>query len=292
MELNNLQERLKSMQSRFTPEYLKQLARQAYDDDRAYPENFSNWYPQILDFGKFKHAKVISNQVFTFEESEKLKATDQYSKVDWNELEQILKPTLDKLKPYELYNIKNGCFSNKFDFTTCMTLKSNLVQNFWKINYQSALFETGGDTEIVVREHLLSNLSTTLTIYNGMPLRTEIRAFYNMDTSALEYMVDYWDYDYCYKNLHTMTDKVVFNRFHTLEHNCNILKYMNYIKENINTLKFGDKLTGVWSIDFMEYNNDLYLIDMARGFRSAYWDIDKLSSATKNKILADKEVEK
>lgn len=274
---NDLIEKLKSIQLKFTPEYLNQLAKQAYDDDRAYPENFSNWYPQILDFGKFKHAKVISNQVFTFEESQKLKAIDDYSKVDWSELEQILKPTLDKLEPNKIYNIKNGCFSNKFDFSTCTTYKHNLVENFWKINYDSALFETGGDTEIVVREHLSSDLNKTLTIYNGMPLRTEIRIFYNMDTKKIEYMVDYWDYDYCYKNLHTMTDKVIFNRFHNLEHNCNILKYENIIKENINTLKFSNKLTGIWSIDFMEYDNDLYLIDMARGFRSAYWDPDLIS---------------
>lgn len=273
----DLIQKLKSIQLRFTPEYLKQLAKQAYDDDRAYPENFSNWYPQILDFGKFKHAKVISNQVFTFEESQKLKATDMYSEVDWNELKQILKPTLDKLEPNKIYNIKNGCFSNKFDFSTCTTYKHNLVENFWKINYESALFETGGDTEIVVREHLSSDLNKTLTIYNGMPLRTEIRIFYNMDTKKIEYLVDYWDYDYCYKNLHTMTDKVVFNRFHNLEHNCNVLKYMNYIKENINTLKFSNKLTGIWSIDFMEYNDNVYLIDMARGFRSAYWDPDLIS---------------
>lgn len=273
----DLIQKLKSIQLRFTPEYLKQLAKQAYDDDRAYPENFSNWYSQILDFGKFKHAKVISNQVFTFEESQKLKATDMYSEVDWNELEQILKPTLDKLEPNKIYNIKNGCFSNKFDFSTCTTYKHNLVENFWKINYESALFETGGDTEIVVREHLSSDLNKTLTIYNGMPLRTEIRIFYNMDTKKIEYLVDYWDYDYCYKNLHTMTDKVVFNRFHNLEHNCNVLKYMNYIKENINTLKFSNKLTGIWSIDFMEYNDNVYLIDMARGFRSAYWDPDLIS---------------
>ena len=60
------------------------------------------------------------------------------------------------------------------------------------------------------------------------------------------------------------------------------------VKDNIHTLKFDDGLRGVWSIDFMcvddikEYQG-LWLIDMARGFRIAYWNIDKLKLETKIK---------
>ena len=36
------------------------------------------------------------------------------------------------------------------------------------------------------------------------------------------------------------------------------------------------------------WTNKIYLIDMARGFRSAYWDINKLSSLTREKLLQEK----
>lgn len=50
---------------KFTPEYMRQLSKKAYKEDREYPENFSNWYPHIKSFGNFAHADVISNQILT-----------------------------------------------------------------------------------------------------------------------------------------------------------------------------------------------------------------------------------
>ena len=44
-------------------------------------------------------------------------------------------------------------------------------------------------------------------------------------------------------------------------------------------------MKGVWSIDILKEGNEYYLIDMARGFRSSYWNINKLSEETRNKIL-------
>ena len=48
------------------------------------------------------------------------------------------------------------------------------------------------------------------------------------------------------------------------------------ISKNIDTLKI-EGLEGIWSIDFLweEKSNNIYLIDMARGFKSAYWDEKK-----------------
>lgn len=259
-----------------TPEYLDQCAHKSYELDRACPENFSNWYPRILDFGKFKHSEIISNQIFTFEEVEILHKTDIIEKVNWDEIKLILKPTLDKLNYNDIYNIKNGCFSNKFDFATCTTTKFELPVKFWQIDYMSCLFETSGFTELVVRSQIPFDKSKELTIYNGMPLREELRVFYNMDTKQIEYIVDYWDYDYCYPNLTCLNDKIAFNNFHNIEHNIKMLKYEQYIKDNINSLQFDSCLKGIWSIDFMAYQDELYLIDMARGFRSAYWNINKI----------------
>ena len=207
------------------------------------------------------------------------------------------------MNKHELYNIKNGCFSNKFDFQTCIATKDTLAQQLWKINYASALYDTGGKTELVVRQYIPYNENKTPTIYNGMPLREEIRVFYNMDTKQIEYITDYWNYFYCYENIHNISDKIIFNWFHNQygessnnrqENHLDILdRVVSQIQDNIHTLKFDDKLKGIWSIDFMYVNdmvdkwNGIYLIDMARGFRSAYWDIDKLKQETREAILND-----
>lgn len=285
MSMEQFKFNLDKWSERFTPEYLEQLSKNSYNQDRAYPENFSNWYYHIIDFGAFKTPKVESLQVFTWEETELICKDDFFDNVNWNVVENILKPTLDKLNPHKYYHIKNGAFSNKFDFSTCVTTKKDLAKNFWKIQYQSALFDTGGYTELVVRELIPSNIYEIPTIYNGMPLREEIRVFYNMNTNKIEYMVDYWDYKYCREHINEKTDQIVFDWFHnqlggrTENHQDLVYEICQKIQSNIDTLKFDGVLDGIWSIDFMYVNetSDIYLIDMARGNRSAYWDIDKCS---------------
>ena len=170
-------------------------------------------------------------------------------------------------------------------------VKLDNEQGYHKINYESVMFGTGGQTELVVRELLPYNSTQTPTIYNGMPLREELRVFYNMDTRQIEYFNDYWDYDYCIKNLSNKTDEIVFKWFHNKLrgrhdqhiHEINVMK--DKIKERIDTLKI-EGLSGIWSIDFMlikdmDNLNGIWLIDMARGFKSAFWNPHRLKPETK-----------
>ena len=76
-----------------TPDFFKEIAENHYKEDREYPENFSNWYKHILDFGKFSHTDIISNQIFTFDETQEMQKTDDIEKVDWDKINEILKPT-------------------------------------------------------------------------------------------------------------------------------------------------------------------------------------------------------
>lgn len=282
---------MKDVQTKLSTINFEELAKKSYNEDRNYPENFSNWYPYIEDFGIFSHVDIINNQIFTFEEVEAFQEVDTIEKVNWDKLNKVLKPTLDKMNPNTIYNIKNGCFSNKFNFETCLVTKNNLAQQLWKINYESHMFETGGHTELVVREYIPYNKAHNMTIYNGMPLRTEVRVFYNMDTKEIEYATDYWNYEYCKDNIYCLNDKMIFDIFHNQigsDRNITTCHWIEYedvlekIKLNISSLKFNDKLRGIWSIDFMyvKETDKIYLIDMARGFRSAYWDIDKLLPET------------
>lgn len=279
---------LNEMVKQYTPEYLKELSKKHYKEDRECPECFSNWYSHIIDFGYFKHSNIVANQIFTFEETEVIHETDDINKVNWNKINEILKLTLDKMERGKIYNIKNGCFSNKYDFSTCLATKDNLAKQLWKINYISCMYDTGGETELVVRELIPYCKEETPVIYNGMPLREEVRVFYNFDKKKIEYIVDYWDYDYCYKNLDNISDKIVFNWFHNKTagrnegHKLKLENIKTTICEKINTLKFDDKLKGIWSIDFLNEEHNLYLVDMARGFRSAYWDESKIKEREEN----------
>ena len=291
---------IENFMKKLTPEYLKELEKTCYEDDRKYPENFSNWYSCIKSFGNFRHSKIIANQIFTLEEVNLMQKEDRIKNINWEDWYPILKPTLEKMNPNQLYSIKNGCFSNKFDFQTCITTKDNLAENLFKINYESAMLETGGYTELVVRELIPYDNLKVPTIYNGMPLREEIRVFYNMDTKEIEYFNDYWDYEYCINNLPNKNDQIIFNWFHNKlrtrheqhTHEINVIK--DQIKKNIHTLKI-EGLTGIWSIDFMlvrdnpKYNG-LWLIDMARAFRSAYWNPSRLKPETR-KLLNNKNKE-
>ena len=145
------------------------------------------------------------------------------------------------------------------------------------------MYDTGGYTELVVRELIPYNYQKTPTIYNGMPLRNELRIFYNIDKKKIEYSINYWDFNYCYNNIYNLTDKIIFKWFHSQKDiKNNYLYLLQYVHQYIDTLKFDEYLTGIWSMDFMLCNDSedydgIYLIDMARGFRSAYWDPDKIN---------------
>ena len=263
----------------------EQLKLDDYNRDREYPENWSNWYPYILDFGKFSTVDIVSNQILTLEET-KLFEEECYERINFEKINDILKPTLDKMDSLKIYNIKNGCFSDKFNFDVSLVTKDTLAEKLWRLNYDSHLYDTGGYTEIVVREIIPNSLSEkdNLFIYHGMPLREEIRVFYDMDKKEIKYWVDYWDYEYCAKNIYNKNDRIIFDYFHNKIGNREVnhfdeLHYIwDRIQADISSLKFDKALTGVWSIDFLynKYDDNIYLIDMARGFRSAYFDNNKI----------------
>ena len=302
INMEELTQRIKQdLEKKFTPENMKRIAKEMYEEDRQKPENFSNWYPYIKKFGNFRRAEIVSNQILTFEETEVFKKTDVISKVNWEEIKQILKPTLDQMENNKLYSLKNGCFSDKFNNEIAIVSKADLPEKLWKLNYDSALLETGGFTEVVVRELIPHDYTKTPTIYNGLPLREEMRVFYNLDTKEIEYMEDYWKLDYCEESISNKTDAIVFKWFHNKlrgrhdqhTHIINVLK--ERIKRDINTIQFDSKLTGIWSIDFMYVTdspkyNGLWLVDMARGERSAYWNPARLKPETR-KLLNNKNKE-
>lgn len=189
--------------------------------------------------------------------------------------------------------IKNGAFSNKFDFSSCMNISSNYLQltaNIIDINYQSFCLDTGGNTELIARKFIDYNSAKTPCIYNGMPLRTEVRVFYDFDIKKALYAVNYWDWDYCYSSIcRNATDKIVYENYYGVIRK----NYKEVVDDVIKCAELGlmdvDGLSGVWSVDFMVTKNrdgskTTYLIDMAQGTCSAYWDESKIKAAYEKEL--------
>lgn len=246
-----------------------------YNDLKQDVNNVSYWFPKVADCG-IKVPKTFVKEI-PVELFGHLFIDHPEEDIDciYNWVKNELMPSIpDDLRG--LIFIKNGAFSNKFDFSTC-SIRCNaldIARSIAEINYASLMFDTGGNTEIVIREQIPYNKANTPTIYNGMPLRNEYRVFYDFDNHKALYIVNYWDYDYCNESIsRNYTDKIIYNHVydslnkHFLVNQGRVMKMVDVKMKDV------EGLSGIWSIDLLEDDNkELWLIDMAIGNRSAYWD--------------------
>lgn len=246
-----------------------------YNHLKENTNNISFWYPKIKDCGI-----LTPNTFITDIPEEVLKACfmegNQQRCIDtvYNWVRDVLMPAI----PQELRGllfVKNGAYSNKFDFhTACARYNAlEIARSIIEINYASLMFETGGNTEIAIRERIMHYEDIVPCIYNGMPLQNEYRVFFNFDTKKALYVVNYWDWDYCHDSIsRNISDKIIYEaHYGRLEehYKANKDKIMQYVEDHMQNVT---GLEGIWSVDIMEANDQLWLIDMAIGHRSAYWN--------------------
>jgi len=133
--------------------------------------------------------------------------------------------------------------------------------------YTSMLVGAGNTNEVVFREFLVDE-ENRLTIYDGMPLHTEYRVFYDFDTHKVVGVSNYWHPDVMKGNLKGEDD----THYEAEKENI-VADYETHksfvIKEVQKWMKGVTNLKGKWSIDVMKNANTFYLIDMARMERSA-----------------------
>lgn len=203
--------------------------------------------------------------------------------------EQIIQFAKDQIMPkvkeagiYPGIFMKNGNFSDKYQFNLCTPGPDEveMAMNLIRMNYDALCFDADGITEVCVRELIPYNAKTTPCIYHGMPLRPEFRVFYDFDRHQPLYVVNYWNWDYCHDAIcRDYTDKIVYEAYYP-----KLLEQYNQYKDSVikmvaADMKFVSDLKGIWSIDIMlcepqEYQKEyegFWLIDMAVGYRSAYW---------------------
>ena len=236
---------------------------------RRDPNNLSYWYPKVKDAGILTPKTIIlsvpDDTVFSFfreeeGDDERLKAFVHCS----------VMPAIHKIggTPF----LKNGCFSNKFEFGDCTPnelSEEKILESFIKINMASACVGAEGYTEFIVRDRIPAPADAP-RIYGGMPLQTEFRVFYDFDAKRPLYCVNYWDHDYCIGGLHgkdvdvfeAATPEIlnVYQRF--------VSEILLLCRKKLCNVK---GLKGVWSVDILlDHNYIPWLIDMAVANKSAY----------------------
>ena len=248
-----------------------------YNDLKQDVHNVSYWFPKVENCG-IKVPKTFVKEI-PVELFGHLFIDHPKEDIDciYNWVKDELIPNIpDELRG--LIFIKNGAFSNKFDFNTC-SIRCNpleITRSIAEINYASLMFDTGGNTEIVIRERIPYNEQKTMTIYNGMPLRNEYRVFYDFDNRKALYVVNYWDWNYCHDSIsRNATDKLVYEKVYNELHVHYLFTHERVLKLVEDHMQNVD-LSGIWSVDILEdEQNDFWLIDMALGHRSAYWNPEK-----------------
>ena len=194
------------------------------------------------------------------------------------------------------YFIKTGTYSSKFDFRNAKISDSKEIHEIGEyllfIHWQAlqmAHFDLSGrnqpviygvstTTEWVVRE-FIPDIENNLTIYHGLPLRTEYRVFVDFDTNKVIGIHPYWDPNVMEKKFSQNIDNDIDAKHDYITYLSNkdslmnryeankdtVISHLDNILDNIN-------LHGQWSIDIMQNGNDFYIIDMALAEYSAFYD--------------------
>ena len=256
---------------------------------RMNPNNFSFWFPAVVclrDNGIYIPKSLIFDipddvYIAFFRERD-----NDYARINlW--LYDIMQR--DDVKQYfggkDIF-VKNGCFSNKFEFgNSCHFLPDDTVKTMTdkvsNLMYLSIMLETKGYFELVFREWIEPKPDTP-TIYGGMPLRPEIRLFYDFKNKKPLYSVNYWDWDYCHEAIgRNPEDYEVYEKAYPELDKLLTEHWAKYRQKVFDALADCDLHVGIWSVDFILEEERIILIDMALGKDSAYWDEERIKTTDK-----------
>lgn len=237
------------------------------------PNNLSFWFPKVKDHGiavPETHIIPVPKNImdaFFLERKEDRELISGF-------VDKEVMPVVNGLKTLPF--IKNGCFSNKFEFNTCCPADKDpetIKRCVTEIQYGSLCLDTMGNSEIVVRERIPSPPDMP-TIYGGLPLNTEFRVFYDFDHKTPLYVANYWDKGYCLEAIsrHEPDRKAYMTRYPSLEadYRASALDVLIRVGEAMREV---EGLEGAWSVDILkDSEGKFWLIDMALAKMSAYWD--------------------
>lgn len=189
-----------------------------------------------------------------------------------------------------VYFIKTGTFSSKFEFANAKCTEPTEMGEYFQVITNTAMSIGAGDSvELVVREYI-EDVDDSPTIYHGMPLRCEARAFIDLEGDAprLLGVVPYWHPSVMRRALamaeempwmsHVHGDAAAYaERMPWLEARFDellprIVSGLEKLLPELDNQGLGE-LYGQWSIDIMAVGDDLWLIDMATMHTSALAEV-------------------
>ena len=263
------------------------------------PNSMGNWLPYIT-------AAVDNEGFFKIPATKIIKLPISLLQLTRQEYMSLSKTTFDIVNEYcynafgleddKEYFIKTGTYSSKFDFRNARVSSAKEIHELgeyllfihWQAlqmahydlsgRKQPSIYGVSTTTEWVVRE-FIPDIENNLTIYHGLPLRTEYRAFVDFDTKQVLGIHSYWDPDVMEKNFAKKLDTDIDAKHDYITYIANkdglMARYeanKDTVIEHLASILPDINLHGQWSIDIMQNGKDFYIIDMAIAERSAFYE--------------------
>ena len=261
------------------------------------PNTMGNWLPKIAD-------SIITEGFFKIPKTTIIKVPLPILQLTRLQYETLTRTTLDIVDEFcqkifgldtsKDYFIKTGTFSSKYDFRNAHVSGEKEVKELGEyllfIQNQAtmmagslngaSIYGMSTTNEWVVRE-FIHDTENNPCIYKGLPLHTEYRVFVDFDTEEILGISPYWRADIMkqrfghssdYTSPHNIHDYAIYS-VHEETLNQRYFAHKDDITDHIRELIHDvDQLTGQWSIDIMQNENDFWLIDMALAKDSALND--------------------
>lgn len=259
----------------------KQFYAEITEKEKNNPNVYSHWISKI---DKSKLAMNIGDYqtIHLPEDILELLLTDgNLTEAEENKINTFMLDSLKENTPLPLF-MKNGLFSNKFQFDNCIiTHHCQFAKKLKQIYYAGMCYGVDFTTEVVLREVI--PISTSHYIYDSMPLNLEYRFFVDIDKKEIFDVLDYWHPSI--KERLSEKQKISFD-LGKKEQGSKFEKYKDRIKEELQKSLENNvfNLTGIWSIDILvDYYDNFWLIDMAIAKNS--WGVHLLSEENQKRIF-------
>lgn len=239
------------------------------------PNNMSYWLPKLREHFPTPETIIIPIPIYWFD----WLISDDYKPEKIKEFSAWIVSEI-KARDFDTSTemfMKTGNFSNKFCFSQChLKNLDNIGQQFLDIFNASMCFGITPSPEIVLRRFMHTNYDQP-TIYNGLKLNFEFRAFCEFDSeqpinNKFLDVFNHWDTETMLKNLYDKNDIEAFKScMYDIEANFLLSKEFvtEVIKEKIKHVK---GLSGIWSLDFLWDGEELWLIDAGIGAQCYFYD--------------------
>lgn len=254
------------------------LTEKTYERFAKNPNSLYNWYPAVERALDKTDTELKSPDTKVMRLSIEMA---QFIRLEYHEASQADKDLFNQfifdqfgLEDGKTYFIKTGTFSSKFQFANAKCYEPREMGEYFQVINNFAMQVGAGQTvDLVVREYI-EDVEENPTIYNGMPLRTEFRAFVDCDKDELIGVVPYWHPIVMKRALQAGLSESIQQDYQTfLSHEETLVdeynEHLHRVKKEIKALLPNLNLTGQYSIDVMKNGDDLYVIDLALMSESA-----------------------